>query len=55
MFDAVVGGIESDEFLRQSRIDRRRLGEGKAQTRYGEIAGANHFTVVDPLNDPTAR
>jgi arylformamidase len=49
-FDAVVGGAESSEFIRQSRIvaDGWR---GTAQTRFGEIAGANHFTVVDPLKD----
>jgi arylformamidase len=23
-------------------------------TRYQEIAGANHFTVVDPLSDPAS-
>jgi arylformamidase len=50
-FDAVAGGAESDEFRRQSRavVD---AWSGKAQTRYGEIAGANHFTVIDPLKDP---
>jgi len=50
MLDAVVGGAESSEFLRQSRI----IADGwkdKAQTRYEEIPGANHFTVVDPIND----
>jgi arylformamidase len=53
VFDAVVGGAESDEFRRQSRIiaDGWR---GKAQTRSEEIAGANHFTVVDPLSDPNS-
>jgi arylformamidase len=48
--DAVVGGAESSEFIRQSRI----VADGwkaKAQTCYGEIAGANHFTVIDPLKD----
>jgi arylformamidase len=25
-----------------------------AQTRYEEIAGANHFTVLDPLNDSSS-
>jgi arylformamidase len=48
--DAVVGALESSEFLRQSRIivDAWR---GTAATRYEEIAGANHFTIVDPLTD----
>jgi arylformamidase len=48
--DAVVGSAESSELVRQTRI----IADGwkdKAQTRYGEIAGANHFTVVDPLAD----
>jgi arylformamidase len=51
--DAVVGGIESSEFLRQSKVivDAWR---GKATTRYEEIAGANHFTVIDPLADPNS-
>jgi arylformamidase len=48
--DAVVGGIESSEFLRQSRTIAE-VWKGTAQTRYEEIAGANHFTVLDPLTD----
>src|SRR6185295_15546586 len=54
VFDAVVGGLESAEFLRQSRTladDWRARG---VETRYEEIAGANHFTVVDPLTDPNS-
>lgn len=50
--DAVVGGIESAEFLRQSRIIADGWRQNGAQTRYEEIAGANHFTVLDPLTDP---
>ena len=38
--------------LRQSRIVADAWGKAGAQTRYGKIAGANHFTVVDPLTDP---
>ena len=51
-FDAVVGALESGEFLRQSKTiadDWRLRG---VETRYEEIAGANHFTVIDPLADP---
>jgi arylformamidase len=54
VFDAVVGGLESAEFLRQSRVvtdDWRARG---VETRYEEVAGANHFTVVDPLTDPNS-
>ena len=53
ILDAVVGGAESSEFIRQSRIIADGW-KGKAQTRFGEIAGANHFTVVAPLSDPNS-
>lgn len=49
--DAVVGALESSEFLRQSRIVADGWRQDMAQTRYEEIAGANHFTIVDPLAD----
>jgi arylformamidase len=50
-FDAVAGALESSEFRRQSQIIAQ-AWQGAAQTRYGEIAGTNHFTVIDPLADP---
>ncbi len=50
--DAIAGGEESSEFLRQSAEIVRRWGENGVQTRYEEIAGANHFTVIAPLTDP---
>jgi arylformamidase len=50
--DAVVGGRESSEFLRQSRAIADAWGERGATTLYQEIPGANHFTVLDPLADP---
>ena len=50
-FDAVVGAVELGEFLRQSKIIADTWGKGPTQTRYEEIAGANHFTAVDPLSD----
>ncbi|MBV9954371.1 MAG: alpha/beta hydrolase [Pseudolabrys sp.] len=50
--DAVVGAQESSEFLRQSRIIAEGWRARGAVTRYEEIAGANHFSVVDPLSDP---
>ena len=51
-FDAVVGGAESDEFLRQSHIIVDGWRSRGVETRYDEIRGANHFTVLDPLSDP---
>jgi arylformamidase len=51
-FDAVVGGLESSEFKRQSETLAKTWGERGAQTRYEELAGANHFTSLDPLTDP---
>lgn len=50
-FDAVVGGDESDEYLKQSRrlVDVWELES--VITRYEDIAGANHFTVIAPLAD----
>jgi arylformamidase len=50
--DAVVGATESSEFLRHSRIITDGWGARGVATRYEEVAGANHFTVVDPLSDP---
>jgi len=50
-FDAVVGALESSEFLRQSKNIVEVWGARGVKTRYEEIAGANHFTVVDPLAD----
>jgi arylformamidase len=49
--DAVVGATESSEFLRHSREIAEGWGSRGVATRYEEIAGVNHFTVVDPLSD----
>lgn len=46
---AFVGGAESAEYLRQSRTITEIWGKAGCQTAYAEIAGANHFTVVDGL------
>jgi arylformamidase len=51
MFDAVAGALESSEFKRQSELIVQ-AWRGAAETRYEEVAGANHFTVIDPLADP---
>jgi arylformamidase len=51
-FDAVVGGLESSEFLRQSRVVAETWSKAGAQARYEAIPGTNHFTVIDALSDP---
>jgi arylformamidase len=51
-FDAVCGGLESSEFKRQSRTLAQVWGRAGATTRSEEIAGTNHFTVIDALADP---
>jgi arylformamidase len=52
VLDAVVGGNESDEFLRQSSIIAEGWGKRGVATRYEAVAGMNHFTVIDALADP---
>jgi arylformamidase len=43
----VVGGAESDEFIRQSRDFAIHWGGS-----FEALPGANHFTVLDPFTDP---
>jgi arylformamidase len=50
--DAVVGAKESSEFIRQSKIIAEDWAKKGAVTRFEAVAGADHFTVVDPLADP---
>ena len=50
--DAVVGGNESSEFLRQSRSIADAWAKRGIETRYEAVPGADHFTVIDPLRDP---
>jgi arylformamidase len=54
VLDALVGALESSEFLRQSRLIADIWGGAGVSTRYEEVAGANHFTVLAPLTDPTS-
>ena len=52
-FDAVVGGLEFERVPAPERGHRARPGARTgAATRYQEIAGTNHFTVIDALADP---
>jgi arylformamidase len=53
-FDAVVGGAESGEFLRQSRTITDTWGKAGVKTRFEAPPGANHFTILDPLTDPNS-
>jgi arylformamidase len=50
--DAVVGGNESAEYFRQSRIVVDAWGAAGLATRFGTVADANHFTAIAPLADP---
>jgi arylformamidase len=52
--DAVVGGAESGEYLRQSRDITDVWGAGGVRTRCEAVEGENHFTVIAPLADPAS-
>jgi arylformamidase len=49
---AVVGGAEAAEYLRQTRSLAEHWNVLGAVVKTIEVAGANHFTVVDPFADP---
>ncbi|WP_319771937.1 alpha/beta hydrolase [Breoghania sp.] len=49
---ASVGGAESSEFKRQSRVIVDFWSRGGIDAKLREEEGANHFTVVAPLADP---
>ena len=51
VLDCVVGGDESAEFLRQSRMMADLWGAKGVETRYEALPGLNHFTVLEPLAD----
>jgi arylformamidase len=55
VLDAVVGGDESTEYKRQSREIVEVWRNRGVETRYEEVPGANHFTIVAPLADPDSR
>jgi arylformamidase len=52
--DAVVGGDESAEYFRQSRMIVDAWGQAGIETRFAEVPGANHFTAIAPLADPNS-
>ncbi|RZJ44201.1 MAG: alpha/beta hydrolase [Brevundimonas sp.] len=52
VLDCLVGGDESPEFLRQSKMMADHWANNGVETRYDELPGLNHFTVLGPLLDP---
>ncbi|MES2193008.1 MAG: alpha/beta hydrolase [Pseudomonadota bacterium] len=52
--DAVVGENESAEYFRQSQTIVDTWGAAGVATRFGVVAGANHFTAIAPLADPAS-
>jgi arylformamidase len=52
--DAVVGETESAEYHRQSRTATEAWARSGLPTRYGVVAGANHFTAIASLADPAS-
>jgi arylformamidase len=54
VLDAVVGGIESSEFLRHSREIANEWGKRGVETRYEAVPGKNHFDICDPMSDPNS-
>ena len=51
VFDSVVGGDESAEFLRHSKTIAEAWANGN-ETRYEAVPGKNHFTVCDAMAEP---
>jgi arylformamidase len=52
--DAVVGGEESSEYMRQSAAMVEAWGNEGVDTRYEEAPGTNHFTVIAPLAEASS-
>jgi arylformamidase len=51
---ALVGGLESEEFIRQNQLIRDRWGGGAVPV-CEVLPGLNHFTVMHDLVDPAGR
>ncbi len=54
LLNVVVGGLESAEFLRHSRLIQEAWGRGKVPISE-VLEGHNHFSVLDSLADPASR
>lgn len=52
--DAVVGGDESAEYLRQGHSIVDAWSAAGIATQFATIPGANHFTAIAPLADPNS-
>jgi arylformamidase len=52
VLDAVVGEAESYEYHRQSEEIASGWAAQGVSTRFEEVTGANHFTIIAPLADP---
>ena len=50
--DAWCGALESNEFRRQNRLIGDAWSKRGVDVNTREIAGANHFNILDPLADP---
>lgn len=53
-FCAVVGGDESAEYHRQSKLLYDTWTAAGLEGSLQSAEGANHFTVIDPLSDPSS-
>ena len=54
VFAAAVGGLESEEFLRQSRDLARAWRQAGVTAEDVVVAGTNHFTIVEELVRPSS-
>jgi arylformamidase len=54
VFAAAVGGLESEEFLRQSRALVRTWRQAGVTAEDVVVANTNHFTIVEELTRPTS-
>jgi arylformamidase len=54
VFAAAVGGLESEEFLRQSRALVRSWRQAGVTAEDVVVANTNHFTIVEELTRPTS-